>query len=123
MDLESPYHLLSSDSPSAVLVGAVLTGIDNYNSWVLAMSMALKGRNKFAFVDGSLPAPSVAHPDHGRWHRVNNMVPQVCSRSMMDVRMIARMKKMKCYSSVRQCFSFTDAHGRAVWEINYFPMK
>nr|GLL33887.1 uncharacterized protein LOC109158415 [Ipomoea trifida] len=39
-----------------------------------AMTMALKGRNKFCFVDESLPMPNVAHPDHACWHRVNNMV-------------------------------------------------
>nr|GMC92123.1 uncharacterized protein LOC109158415 [Ipomoea batatas] len=39
-----------------------------------AMTMALKGHNKFCFVDESLPMPNVAHPNHARWHRVNNMV-------------------------------------------------
>ncbi|XP_019189555.1 PREDICTED: uncharacterized protein LOC109183982 [Ipomoea nil] len=38
------------------------------------MTMALKGRNKFCFVDGSLPMPDAVHPNHARWHRVNNMV-------------------------------------------------
>nr|GLL39065.1 uncharacterized protein LOC109183982 [Ipomoea trifida] len=73
-DAESPYYLHSSDGTGTTLVGNVLTGIDNYNPWVRAMTMALKGRNKFCFVDGSLPMPDVAHPDHTRWHRVNNMV-------------------------------------------------
>nr|GMD33955.1 uncharacterized protein LOC109158415 [Ipomoea batatas] len=73
-DAENPYYLHSSDGTGTTLVGNVLTGIDNYNPWVRAMTMALKGRNKFCFVDGSLPMPDVAHPDHTRWHRVNNMV-------------------------------------------------
>nr|GME12870.1 UBN2_3 domain-containing protein [Ipomoea batatas]GME14534.1 UBN2_3 domain-containing protein [Ipomoea batatas] len=73
-DAENPYYLHSSDGTGTTLVGNVLTGIDNYNPWVRAMTMALKGRNKFFFVDGSLPMPDVAHPDHTRWHRVNNMV-------------------------------------------------
>ncbi|XP_019161870.1 PREDICTED: uncharacterized protein LOC109158415 [Ipomoea nil] len=73
-DAENPYYLHSSDGTGTTLVGNVLTGIDNYNSWARAMTMALKGRNKFCFVDGSFPMPDVAHPDHARWHRVNNMV-------------------------------------------------
>nr|GLL30428.1 uncharacterized protein LOC109183982 [Ipomoea trifida] len=73
-DAENPYYLHSSDGTGTTLVGNVLTGIDNYNPWARAMTMALKGRNKFCFVDGSLPMPDVAHPDHARWHRVNNMV-------------------------------------------------
>lgn len=36
--------------------------------------MALKGRNKLYFVDGSLPMTDTTHPDHARWNRVNNMV-------------------------------------------------
>nr|GMD98002.1 Retrovirus-related Pol polyprotein from transposon TNT 1-94 [Ipomoea batatas] len=73
-DAENPYYLHSSDGAGTTLVGNVLTGIDNYNPWARAMTMALKERNKFCFVDGSLPMPDVAHPDHARWHRVNNMV-------------------------------------------------
>nr|GMC86442.1 UBN2_3 domain-containing protein [Ipomoea batatas] len=73
-DAENPYYLHSSDGTGTTLVGNVLTGIDNYNPWARAMTMALKGRNKFCFVDGSLPMPDVAHPDHASWHRVNNMV-------------------------------------------------
>ncbi|CAH9079925.1 unnamed protein product [Cuscuta epithymum] len=73
-DFESPYHLLSSDNPGVSLVGSPLTGLENYSSWALAMTVALKGRNKFCFVDGSLPAPLAGHRDHSRWQRINNMV-------------------------------------------------
>ncbi|XP_019168932.1 PREDICTED: uncharacterized protein LOC109164841 [Ipomoea nil] len=73
-DAENPYYLHSSDGTGTTLVSNVLTGIDNYNLWARAMTMALKGRNKFCFVDGSLPMPDAVHPDHARWHRVNNMV-------------------------------------------------
>ncbi|CAH9055444.1 unnamed protein product [Cuscuta europaea] len=73
-NMESPYYLLSSDNPGVSLVGSPLTGLDNYSSWALAMTMALKGRNKFCFVDGSLPVPPSDHRDHARWQRINNMV-------------------------------------------------
>lgn len=73
-DVENLYYLHASNGTGTTLVGNVLTGIDNYNPWAQAMTMALKGRNKFCFVDGSLPMPNVDHPDHARWHRVNNMV-------------------------------------------------
>ncbi|CAH9055128.1 unnamed protein product [Cuscuta epithymum] len=73
-DLESPYHLLSSDNPGVSLVGQPLMGLENYSSWSLAMTMALKGRNKFCFVDGTLPPPPEGHRDHARWQRINNMV-------------------------------------------------
>ncbi|XP_019171905.1 PREDICTED: uncharacterized protein LOC109167336 [Ipomoea nil] len=73
-DAENPYYLHSSDGTGTTLVGNILTDIENYNLWARAITMALKGRNKFCFVDGSLPMPDSTHPDHARWHRVNNMV-------------------------------------------------
>ncbi|CAH9072793.1 unnamed protein product [Cuscuta europaea] len=73
-DTDSPYFIHPSDSTGAALVGYLLTGLDDYNAWSLAMIMALRGRNKFSFVDGSLPMPSHDDPNHDRWHRVNNLV-------------------------------------------------
>lgn len=74
VDTEIPYYTHSSDNPGQTLVSDVLTGINNYNPWVLAMTMALRGKNKFCFVDGSLPMPSSTHKDYDRCTRVNNMV-------------------------------------------------
>lgn len=74
IDMDSPYYLYPFDNPGVNLVNDTFTGIDNYNSWFLAMSMALKGKNKFGFVDGSIPIPNTASPDFSRWTRVNNMV-------------------------------------------------
>nr|GMD63679.1 Aldehyde dehydrogenase family 16 member like [Ipomoea batatas] len=71
---KSPYFLHSSHGTGTTLVVNLLTGIDNYYPWSLAMTMALKGRNKFCFVDGTLPTPPAIDPHHARWHRVNNMV-------------------------------------------------
>nr|GMC61295.1 Retrovirus-related Pol polyprotein from transposon RE1 [Ipomoea batatas] len=74
IDIENPYYLHSFDGTGTSLVGTPLVGIDNYTSWALAMTMALRGRNKFCFVDGTLAMPDVSHPDHARWQRVNNIV-------------------------------------------------
>nr|GMD28577.1 receptor-like serine/threonine kinase [Ipomoea batatas] len=69
IDIENPYYLHSSDGTGTSLVGTPLVGIDNYTSWALAMTMALRGRNKFCFVDGTLAMPDISHPDHARWQR------------------------------------------------------
>nr|GMD79668.1 uncharacterized protein LOC109158736 [Ipomoea batatas] len=69
IDIENPYYLHSSDGTGTSLIGTPLVGIDNYTSWALAMTMALRGRNKFCFVDGTLAMPDVSHPDHTRWQR------------------------------------------------------
>nr|GMD66225.1 Retrovirus-related Pol polyprotein from transposon RE1 [Ipomoea batatas] len=69
IDIENPYYLHSSDGTGTSLIGTPLVGIDNYTSWALTMTMALRGRNKFCFVDGTLAMPDVSHPDHTRWQR------------------------------------------------------
>lgn len=74
LNLESPYYLHSSDNSGQTLVSDVLTGLNNYNPWSLAMTMALKGKNKFCFVDGSFPSPASTHADYHHWSCVNNMV-------------------------------------------------
>ncbi|KAI4338330.1 hypothetical protein L6164_016670 [Bauhinia variegata] len=74
LGLENSYYLRSSDNPGQNLFSAVLTGLNNYNPWVLAMTMGLKGKNKFCFVNGSFPMPESTHTDYHRWSCVNNIV-------------------------------------------------
>lgn len=49
-------------------------GEDNYSSWKKAMCMALLGKNKFGFVDGSIPEPPQDYPQFRAWHHINNIV-------------------------------------------------
>ena len=67
--------LSSSDHPGLVLVSHPLTE-ENYNSWSRAMRMALNGKRKLGFVDGSIPHPSDdATPDQiANWQCVNDVV-------------------------------------------------
>lgn len=52
----NPYFLHPSDNPGLSLVSQPLTG-ENYNSWCKAIKIALLGKNKFGFVDGSIKEP------------------------------------------------------------------
>lgn len=70
---DSPYTILASDTPGCVLVSHPLSH-DNWNSWKKAMTMALEGKNKFGFVDGSIPAPPPGDPNSVLWRRNNNIV-------------------------------------------------
>lgn len=55
-DPSSPYHLHHSDHPRLVLVSQPLNG-DNYSSWHRSMEIALSTKNKFGFLNGSIPYP------------------------------------------------------------------
>lgn len=69
----SPYFLTSGDNPGTSLISEVLDG-SNYNTWIIAITIALEAKNKIAFVDGSLPRPIETHPHYRIWSRCNSMV-------------------------------------------------
>ena len=67
----SPYFIPPSD---VVLVSQPLIGPENYLSWSRAMFLSLSGRNKFGFLDGSIPTPDLCHPLYNAWHRANTKI-------------------------------------------------
>jgi hypothetical protein len=70
---ENPYFLHHADSLGTILISQHLNG-DNFVTWKRSMDMALVAKNKFGFVDGSLPKPPVGDPNLRSWVRCNNMV-------------------------------------------------
>ncbi|GKV47969.1 hypothetical protein SLEP1_g54817 [Rubroshorea leprosula] len=69
----SPYFLNSSDSPGNILVSCPLKG-ENYPTWLRAMSNALRAKNKFGLVDGSISKLDDDDPDAQAWDKCNSMV-------------------------------------------------
>ena len=61
------------DSLIAVLVSLLLTS-DNYGTWVRAMTMTLRARNKLGFVDETISKPEDDEDDDGKWQRCNELV-------------------------------------------------
>ncbi|XP_019059537.1 PREDICTED: uncharacterized protein LOC109117186 [Tarenaya hassleriana] len=70
----SHYYLGSSDHTNVMLVSDRLNGPEDFSSWYRSVSMALEGRNKLCFVDGSLPRPPENHPNVRLWSRNNAVV-------------------------------------------------
>ncbi|XP_010271259.1 PREDICTED: uncharacterized protein LOC104607332 [Nelumbo nucifera] len=73
LDPNSPYYLHPSDNPEAILVSCSFTG-GNYFTWQHAMCIALRAKNKYGFVDGSLQRPSPSMVEEQAWIKVNSMV-------------------------------------------------
>lgn len=72
-NVSDPLYLHSNDHPGLVLVTQTLTG-DNYNSWYRSMRFALKGKNKFGYVDGSFPYPEDGdEKSKTAWKRNDNL--------------------------------------------------
>ncbi|OMO90088.1 Integrase, catalytic core [Corchorus capsularis] len=72
-DITSPYYLSNADCSTTSLITVVLTGT-NYSIWRRTMTNALKGRNKLAFVDGSLEKPTTGSKEDFAREKCNSMV-------------------------------------------------
>lgn len=59
----SPYFLTNGDNPGSAIISETLDGT-NYNTWNLAITIALDAKNKLSFIDGSLPRPPESHPHY-----------------------------------------------------------
>jgi hypothetical protein len=68
-----PYYVHSSENSSTVSVTPQLNG-DNYHSWSMKMRRALAMKNKYKFVDGSIPVPDEDDLSRSVWERCNNLV-------------------------------------------------
>ncbi|KHN22372.1 hypothetical protein glysoja_033065, partial [Glycine soja] len=69
-----PFHIHHTDNPELVLVSKPLDGL-NYLTWRRSMILALDGRNKLGFVNGSIPIPdSNDTAKLHTWKRNNSIV-------------------------------------------------
>ena len=73
MDDSNPFLIQTNDNPSLSLITHPLSD-ENYNSWKKAIKMALLGKNKFGFVDGSILEPPLEHSSHALWQRNDSIV-------------------------------------------------
>ncbi|KAG2700466.1 hypothetical protein I3760_07G232100, partial [Carya illinoinensis] len=73
-DPTNPFCLDHGDNPAITLVADLLT-TDNYATWSCAMRRALRAKNKFGFITGSLTQPTNPNdPLLEPWERCNDMV-------------------------------------------------
>ncbi|KAL2923984.1 hypothetical protein RDABS01_015475 [Bienertia sinuspersici] len=57
LDPSSPFYLGSGDQPGNLISHVILKG-DNYLAWSRAITLSLKSRRKFGFVDGTISKPT-----------------------------------------------------------------
>ncbi|GJY26759.1 ribonuclease H-like domain-containing protein [Tanacetum coccineum] len=53
LDMSNPLHLRLTDFTALIVVSIKLKGTKNYQVWSCAMLLALEGKNKISFIDGS----------------------------------------------------------------------
>ncbi|KAL2896616.1 Retrovirus-related Pol polyprotein from transposon TNT 1-94 [Bienertia sinuspersici] len=68
----SPFYLGSGDQPGNLISHVILKG-DNYLAWSRAITLSLKSRRKFGFVDGTISKPTEKKKMLD-WDTVNSML-------------------------------------------------
>ncbi|XP_073042442.1 uncharacterized protein [Primulina eburnea] len=63
-----------SDTPGINIINEQLTGVENYGVWSRAMLIALRAKNKLAFIDGTCQRPAAGSLTFNQWERCNALV-------------------------------------------------
>ncbi|GJT63379.1 ribonuclease H-like domain-containing protein [Tanacetum coccineum] len=74
LDLSSPLHLHLNDSATLIVISMKLKGTENYQVWSCAMLLALEGKNKTGFIDGSCRRSNADEVLGRKCDRVNAVV-------------------------------------------------
>lgn len=90
----NPYLLHNSSASTAVLVTQSLVGASNYLSWSKAMHLALSGKNKLSFINGTIKKPEGALL--GAWQCNNDIITSWIINSVS--KNIATRYSKKCIS-------------------------
>lgn len=82
IDYSHPLYLSPSDGPGSLPVGIQLVGMENYMLWSRAMRIALLGRNKLGFVDGSITRETYGSTLGHLWDHCNAIVVSWLTRNV-----------------------------------------
>ncbi|XP_075475826.1 uncharacterized protein LOC142513081 [Primulina tabacum] len=73
-NFNDPLFLHPSDAPGMTIVSEQLTGVENYGVWSRAILIALRAKNKIAFIDGTCVRPPAGNAALNQWERCNALV-------------------------------------------------
>ena len=74
LDVSNPLHLHPNDSAVLTVISVKLRGTENYQVWANAMLLALEGKNKIGFIDGTCIRSNTDEVLGKQWDRVNAVV-------------------------------------------------
>lgn len=73
-NFKDPLFIHPSDTSGLNLVNEILTGVENYVVWSRALLIALRAKNKIAFIDGTCRCPATGHINFNQRERCNALV-------------------------------------------------
>nr|GEV73411.1 ribonuclease H-like domain-containing protein [Tanacetum cinerariifolium] len=84
LDIRDPLHLHPNDTTALTIVSIKLKGTKNYQVWSCAMLLALEGKNKIDFIDGSCKRSNTNEVLGKQWDRYDATIEipkYVCNTS------------------------------------------
>ncbi|GKB58055.1 ribonuclease H-like domain-containing protein, partial [Tanacetum coccineum] len=79
LDISDPLHLHPNDTTALTIVSIKLKGTENYQVWSYAMLLALEGKNKTGFIDGTCKRSNtddILGKQWDRYHKLNALWKQ-----------------------------------------------
>ncbi|GKA70030.1 ribonuclease H-like domain-containing protein [Tanacetum coccineum] len=73
LDISDPLHLDPNDTTALTVVSIKLKGTKNYQVWSCAMLLALEGKNKTGFIDGTCKRSNTDEILDKQWDRINEI--------------------------------------------------
>ncbi|GJX07891.1 ribonuclease H-like domain-containing protein [Tanacetum coccineum] len=74
LDISDPLYLHPNDTTALTVVSIKLKETENYQVWSCAMLLALEGKNKIGFIDGTCKRSNTDEVLGKQWDRVNAIV-------------------------------------------------
>ncbi|XP_019178311.1 PREDICTED: uncharacterized protein LOC109173526 [Ipomoea nil] len=125
-EMANPLFLSSTDNPSTVLVNPPLIGSSNYAAWCISMRIALEVKNKWSFIEGSVPMPNRESIEHGAWRRCNLIICSWIFRSVHPsiAASIMHLDQAKeVWDDLRKRFSQCDAQRISTLQNEIYGLK
>nr|GEV43859.1 ribonuclease H-like domain-containing protein [Tanacetum cinerariifolium] len=70
MDISDPLHLHPNDTTALTIVSIKLKGTENYQVWSCALLLALEGKNKTGFIDGTCKRSNTDEVLGKQWDKI-----------------------------------------------------
>ena len=111
LDLSHPLHLHPNNSAAVTVISIKLKGTENYNVWSCAMLLALEGKNKTGFIDGTCRRSHTDEVLGKQWDRVNAVVMGWILNSISDELFLGQIfSKRACdvWNELKETFDRVD---------------
>ncbi|GJV59699.1 ribonuclease H-like domain-containing protein [Tanacetum coccineum] len=73
LDISDPLHLHPNGTNALTVVSIKLKGTENYQVWSCAMPLALEGKNKTGFIDGTCKSSNTYEVLGKQWDRISTL--------------------------------------------------